>query len=490
MVEDQRFGLIGGRYRLRDQLGRGGMGRVWLAHDEMLDRDVAVKEVALPAHLSPEDDEQLRAFILREAKAAGRINHPNVVKIHDVIETEGWPWLVMEYVPSVNLRRTVAQRGPLPPVEVARIGLAVLEALVAAHESGVLHRDVKPENVLLGDDGQVVLGDFGLARLDTDGKGTLSGGLGTPHFLAPERARHGVSTREADLWSLGATLYAAVEGRAPYARDSMLETLKALASDDPDPMRLAGPLKPVLAGLLKRDPAERTDPEQLARQLHRIVAPPTDEKPTVARPPARMKQAALAGVLAVAALVAVGVVISSRDRGAQTPFAGDPAGGRPVPAVGIPGCEMPRALPSAPPPQTRPAGESGLPDGWVLYSDPVGFSVAVPPRWAYTRLPSNTVCFRDPAGSAVMGVMPSRPKAESLRGYEEIGQKEVMLKGPATEWEFTYTLGDRKRHAIAVVVTSGRTVFWITDDRDFAASRALYDVVRIWFDANSSEPIR
>ena len=453
------------------------MGRVWLAHDEMLGRDVAIKEVAPPAHLFPDDDEHLRAVILREAKAAGRINHPNVVKIHDVIETQGWPWLVMEYVRSVNLYRAVEEQGPLPPTEVARIGLAVLEALVAAHNAGVLHRDVKPANVLLGDDGRVVLGDFGLATIDPDGKVTLTGALGTPQFLAPERARHGTSSREADLWSLGATLYAAVEGHSPYARDTMLDTLKALATEDPDPMRLAGPLKPVLAGLLRREPAERTRPELLARQLRNVVDGQTVEKPDAPRRTARTKQAILAGVAAAALGVAVAIVLNSQDRGPTTPFAGVPAaGGRPVPAIGIPGCETLREQ-ASPLPQA-----SSSPDGWVLHADPAGFSVPVPPRWAYWRLASNTVCFRDPGGNRVMGVMATRPKAESLQGYREIAQKEVSLRQKATEWEFTYTLQDRKRHAI-VLVMPGRAVFWITDDTDFAASRAQYDFVRTHFDA-------
>jgi len=506
VVEDKRFGLIAGRYRLGDQLGRGGMGRVWLAHDEMLGRDVAIKELAPPAPLPDGDDTPVRAAIMREARAAGRINHPNVVKIHDVIETDGWPWLVMEYVPSVNLQRTIDERGPLPPDEVARIGMAMLEALDAAHESGVLHRDVKPANVLLCDDGRVVLGDFGLATIDVDGKATLAGALGTPQFLAPERVRHGVSNRDTDLWSLGATLYAAVEGHSPYARGSMLETLSALAVDDPDPMRLAGPLTPVLAGLLRRDPAERTRPELLADQLRRVVAgsvavPATDRKS------ARAKRVILSGAVAVAAAVGTaGVVLSFQDRGARTGLPGLPSG-RPVAAIGIPGCESLRTQNPSRNPPTNPLQASqqalsqqaagpgqiqqtagpGVPDGWTLHLDPAGFTLAVPRQWDHWRLANSTVCFKGPDGNRVLGVMPNRPKAESLQDYREISQKQIQLKGPATEWEFTYTWRDRKRHAIAIV-KSGRTLFWITDDGDFAASRAFYDVVRRWFDADGPRP--
>lgn len=507
MVDDQRFGLIAGRYRLGDQLGRGGMGRVWFAHDEMLGRDVAIKELAPPVPLPDGDDTPLRAAILREARAAGRINHPNVVKIHDVIETDGWPWLVMEYVPSVDLQKTVDERGPLPPGEVARIGVAVLDALVAAHDAGVLHRDVKPANVLLCDNGRVVLGDFGLATIDVDGKATLAGALGTPQFLAPERVRHGISSHETDLWSLGATLYAAVEGRSPYARDSMLETLSALAVDDPDPMRRAGPLQPVLSGLLRRDPADRTRPEQLADQLRRIAAGMA-AVPDTAPKSVRVKRVLLSGALAMAAATGTAtIVLNSHNGGAKTSLTGLPTG-RPVPAIGIPGCETPRTrIPPQDPTQTRPrpsletmpqAGAvppaqirqtsgPGVPHGWVLHWDPAGFTLAVPQNWEFWRLANSTVCFKGPDGNRILGVMPNRPKAESLQDYREISQKEVQLNGRAIEWEFTYLWRDRKRHAIAIV-QSDRTLFWITDDIDFLASRVSYYVVRAWFDADGPRP--
>jgi serine/threonine protein kinase len=322
-MTDQRFGLIAGRYALRDQLGHGGMGRVWLAHDEMLDRDVAIKEVAPPSPLSPEEADLLRFLIFREARAAGRINHPHVVKIFDVVQTERWPWLVMEYVPSINLQRVVHEDGPLSPIEVAKIGLSILEALMAAHDAGVLHRDVKPDNVLLADDGRVVLGDFGLASVDTDGKVTRTGQLGTPQYVAPERARHGLSSREADYWSLGATLYAAVEGRSPYGRESVLETLAALAVDDPDPMRLAGPLAPVLSGLLRRNPADRTQPEVLEEQLRKVIAgeslppaptppltlPPAPE-PEPQRPRLSKTRAIVLAIVAATILAAVGFALT------------------------------------------------------------------------------------------------------------------------------------------------------------------------------------
>ncbi|MEU8301379.1 protein kinase [Micromonospora sp. NPDC048909] len=251
--------LIAGRYRLLDLVGTGGMGRVWLARDEMLHRDVAVKEIVPPAWLAEAERDELRLRTLREARTAARLSHPNVVRIYDVVHDRDSPWIVMEYVESRSLQQVLATEGSLSPRRTARIGLAVLAALRAAHAAGVLHRDVKPHNVLIAADGRVVLTDFGLATF-TGGDGAMTGPgmvLGSPQFVAPERARDGVSDPRTDLWSLGATLYATVEGKSPYARSSAMATLTALATDPPDPMRRAGPLRPALTGLLQRDPWRR-----------------------------------------------------------------------------------------------------------------------------------------------------------------------------------------------------------------------------------------
>ncbi|WP_233258166.1 serine/threonine-protein kinase, partial [Micromonospora sp. S4605] len=235
------------------------MGRVWLARDEMLHRDVAVKEIRPPAWLTESERDGVRLRTLREARTAARLNHPNVVRIYDVVHDGDSPWIVMEYVRSRSVHQLLATDGPLSARRTARIGLAVLAALRAAHAAGVLHRDVKPHNVLVADDGRVVLTDFGLATF-AGGDGAMTGPgmvLGSPQFVAPERARDGISDPRTDLWSLGATLYAAVEGRAPYARPSAMATLSALATEPPDPMRRAGVLRPVLTGLLQRDPWRR-----------------------------------------------------------------------------------------------------------------------------------------------------------------------------------------------------------------------------------------
>ncbi|WP_225854574.1 serine/threonine-protein kinase [Micromonospora sp. ALFpr18c] len=261
--------LIAGRYRLLDLVGRGGMGRVWRARDEMLHREVAVKEVVPPGWLADHERAELRSRTLREARTAARLNHPAVVRLYDVVPVEGSPWIVMEYVPSRTLQDVLDAEGPLEPTRAARIGLALLGALHAAHTAGVLHRDIKPQNVLMAHDGRVMLTDFGLATFDGgDGAMTRPGMvLGSPQYVAPERAAEGVSTVAADLWSLGATLHAAVEGRSPYARSTAMATLSALAAGPRDPAPHAGPLAPVLAGLLRRDPHDRLDHDAARRLL-------------------------------------------------------------------------------------------------------------------------------------------------------------------------------------------------------------------------------
>jgi eukaryotic-like serine/threonine-protein kinase len=267
----RRF-LVAGRYRLHEPVGSGGMGRVWMARDEMLDRDVAVKEFVPPDWMTDAEKSRLRDRTLREARSAARLNHPHVVQIYDVVHAEDLPWIVMEYVPSRSLFQVINEDGPFTPAAAAKIGLAVLDALTAAHAAGVLHRDIKPHNVLIGNDGRVVLTDFGLATFVDDGTVTGPGlVVGSPQYVSPERARDGASTVESDLWSFGATLYAAVEGRSPYARESAMATLMALATEEPDPPVIAGPLTEVLMGLLRREPSERMSATEVENRLRAIV---------------------------------------------------------------------------------------------------------------------------------------------------------------------------------------------------------------------------
>ncbi|MET7377196.1 serine/threonine-protein kinase [Micromonospora arida] len=277
--------LIAGRYRLLDLVGRGGMGRVWRARDEMLHREVAVKEIVPPSWLADPERAEVRSRTMREARAAARLNHPAVVRLYDVVAVDGSPWIVMEYVPSRTLQDVVDAEGPLEPARAARIGLAVLDALQAAHTAGVLHRDIKPQNVLVAHDGRVMLTDFGLATFDGgDGAMTRPGMvLGSPQYVAPERAAEGVSTVAADLWSLGATLHAAVEGQSPYARSTAMATLSALAAGPPDPAPHAGALAPVLDGLLRRDPRDRLDHDSARRLLSAAATGRTDPPSTAER---------------------------------------------------------------------------------------------------------------------------------------------------------------------------------------------------------------
>ncbi|RSS40457.1 serine/threonine protein kinase, partial [Streptomyces sp. WAC07061] len=263
--------VIAGRYRLLGRLGRGGMGVVWRARDEVLGREVAVKEVRAPAGLDAAEVERMYRRLEREAWAAARVSHRGVVTVYDVASEDGRPWIVMELVRGLSLAEVLEGEGPMTPQRAAHIGEQVLAALRAAHGAGVLHRDVKPANVLVANDGRVVLSDFGIARLEGTAALTMTGEVvGSPEFLAPERALGNEPGPESDLWSLGVMLYAAVEGVSPFRKDTPLSTLRAVVESELPPPRRAGPLEPVLEGLLRKDPAERLSAAEAARML-RIV---------------------------------------------------------------------------------------------------------------------------------------------------------------------------------------------------------------------------
>ncbi|MFD9391585.1 serine/threonine-protein kinase [Streptomyces sp. NPDC060000] len=264
--------LIAGRYRLLTPLGEGGMGTVWRARDEVLHREVAVKEVRAPHGLAASDVERMYARLEREAWAAARVANRNVVTVYDVATQDGRPWIVMEIVRGISLAELLDAEGPLEPARAAHIGAEVLSALRAAHQAGVLHRDVKPANVLMSNDGRVVLTDFGIATVEGTSALTMTGEvIGSPEFLAPERALGRTPGPESDLWSLGVLLYAAVEGNSPFRYDTPLSTLRAIVDEELPPPRRAGPLAPVIEGLLRKDPAERL-PADRAEQDLRLVA--------------------------------------------------------------------------------------------------------------------------------------------------------------------------------------------------------------------------
>ena len=268
------------RYDLLSPLGRGGMGVVWLAQDTVLQRNVAVKEVEFPPGVPPEEIESLRERVLREARAAGRLNHPNVTTIFDVVRDEGTTWIVMEYVNAPTLTDYVSAEGPLSPARAAEVGLGVLSALEAAHAAGIVHRDVKPGNVMVPSVGNVKLADFGVAVVQGDSKLTLTGLIiGSPSYMAPEQAQEGVSTAASDMWGLGATLYYAVEGEAPFDRGAAIPTLTAVTYDPPREMQRADALGPIIQRLLAKDPADRPTAGELEVVLREVIAEGADAAP-------------------------------------------------------------------------------------------------------------------------------------------------------------------------------------------------------------------
>ncbi|MFE6690773.1 serine/threonine-protein kinase [Streptomyces sp. NPDC057743] len=276
MSEDEGR-LVAGRYRLVQRIGQGGMGTVWRARDELLGRQVAVKRLHVSPQLDADELATRHERTTREAQAAARINHPNVVGVHDVVDDEGSPCIVMEYVPSSTLGDAIkeaAQSGTyLSPRETARIGRGMISALRAAHSAGVLHRDVKPGNVLLGEDGRVVLTDFGIAVATGTSTLTKTGELvGSIDYLAPERVKGGTPGPASDLWALGATLYQAVEGKPPFRKNTAVETAYAIAVDPLEPPRSAGQLTALIEALLAKEPAERPTAEVVEQALRAAEA--------------------------------------------------------------------------------------------------------------------------------------------------------------------------------------------------------------------------
>ncbi|MCM4083597.1 protein kinase domain-containing protein [Paractinoplanes hotanensis] len=356
---DPPAGLVADRYRLLDLLGEGGMGRVWEARDELLGRAVAVKEIS-PEGLSTTELGDLRERAIREARAIAQIDHPHVVRIFDVVEHDGTLWIVMELVRAISLYDEVSRNGPLDPRRAAQLGLDLVGALQAAHRAGVLHRDVKPANVLLGRDERVVLTDFGLATSASDSAMTRAGVmLGSPSYLAPERAHDEPATAAADLWSLGATLFTAVEGHPPYERSSPMATLAALMVDPPAAPTRAGILEPVLEALLERDPSARATAEEAAELLRYVLSAPLPHHPVttaavvVPETPARNRRrrrgpvlALVAGATAVTAAVGVTIVAGRDPQDAQA---------RPVPSLTPDVVRIPSAAPSRTEASARPS---------------------------------------------------------------------------------------------------------------------------------------
>ncbi|MEY9993637.1 putative Ser/Thr protein kinase [Streptomyces sp. V4I8] len=444
--------LIAGRYRLLAKLGHGGMGTVWRAKDETVDREVAVKEPRVPDHLP--ERERANAFerMRREARAAARLDHPAVVNVHDVAVVDGQPWIVMELVQGRSLGDAL-QEGTLGARDAARIGLEVLGALEAAHAAGILHRDVKPDNVMLGRHDRVVLTDFGIAQIEGETNLTDTGGfVGSPEYIAPERVLGQRPGPASDLWSLGVVLYAATEGVSPFRRSNTPATLQSVLNATPAPPAAAqGPLAEAINGLLQKDPARRPNAAQTRALLEQTANPPAPAPTTQvvritegAKGGVRLGRKTLLGLGAtvVAAGVATYLVIAD-------PFAGP------------------------------------LPDGWETHQEKaLGASLAAPDGYKRT-VPEDAdeghwVTYTDASGAISIGLRLDK-KAEddsnSIAGsaaaemyeddgdYKENGKYEVgMPANPKTAPEQT-TYQGRK--------SAENTISYTTDDTQDPRPREL-----------------
>ncbi|MEU9355766.1 serine/threonine-protein kinase [Streptomyces griseoloalbus] len=443
-VPDPGIGrLIAGRYRLLDRLGHGGMGTVWRAKDETVDREVAVKEPRVPDHLP--ERERANAFerMRREARAAARLDHPAVVNVHDVAVVDGQPWIVMELVQGRSLGAVLQEEGTLSAREAARVGLEVLGALEAAHAAGILHRDVKPDNVLLGRHERVVLTDFGIARIEGETNLTDTGGfVGSPEYIAPERVLGQRPGPASDLWSLGVVLYAATEGVSPFRRSNTPATLQSVLNAVPAPPASArGPLAEVITGLLQKDPARRPNAAQVRAVLEAAAHPPAPQPTQVARFPVAgsggegvgIGRKTLIGLAAavVAGAVAAYLVIAD-------PFAGP------------------------------------VPDGWKQHDlgDRVGVALAVPEGFGKDEPADDsdgtTVSFTDPSG--LVRIETDR----DLKAEDEEGEIEASASERAfAEWdelkdgEYTWGIADTP-------APKGKPRETTYKDREAAANTIVY----------------
>ncbi|MFC4337131.1 serine/threonine-protein kinase [Salininema proteolyticum] len=274
-AQSQPGDMIGGRYRLDQMIGRGGNGSVWRGLDTTLQRDVAIKAVTLPAEIPAEERQQLIERSMREAQITAGISHPSVIRVFDVVQHEDVPWIVMELLQARSLAEILESDGPLPLRVSSKIGLALTGALQAAHEAGIIHRDIKPGNVLITADGRCILTDFGAAQQHSVSGGTAPGKvLGSAHYIAPERAVGGRAEPASDVFSLGVTLYAACEGRPPFHRGDVISTMRAVVNDPPESPLNAGELTPLLGSMLKKDPQARCTLNEARHELSSLLSGP------------------------------------------------------------------------------------------------------------------------------------------------------------------------------------------------------------------------
>ncbi|GAA3094911.1 serine/threonine-protein kinase [Streptosporangium carneum] len=417
-MPEQQTRVLADRYELIAPLGRGTMGTVWRAHDRSLGREVAIKEIRQEPGLSEAQRAELRERMIREGRTAARISHPSVATVHDAIVEDGSPWIIMELVQARSLEQVIEEEGPLPPRLVAEIGVDLLGALRAAHDQGVLHRDVKPGNVLITESGRVVLTDFGIAKAEGDTSLTKTGMvIGSPGYTAPERARGEHTGPESDLWSLGATLYFAVEGRPAYERSSVAETLAALMTDKADPPTQAGPLRPALEQLLERDHRARPSLAQAIAMLRTVADTPSSATPA----PTPSAPAGSTGSTASAPAAAKQTSASTEQTSAPAERRAASEGAKDAAAESAKPSEVTKpsgaAKPSAPakpsgPESAQEADEEFDADRTVLVIRPKGGLRLPPGPGAPAEPPAPPVAApASRAGASPTGVRPDRPVA-------------------------------------------------------------------------------
>lgn len=486
------------------------MGTVWHAEDTLLKRTVAVKEIELPRAVAEEERQAIRKRVLREARAAAALNHANAVTVYDVIEEGGKAFIVMERISGRTLDDVVKNDGPLSDERASGIAEDVLSALEVAHEAGIVHRDVKPANVMITDDGRTKLADFGIASVKDDPKITASGLiLGSPSYMAPEQATHGSSGPEADLWGLGATLYFALEGVPPFKGDGPIPTLTAVVGDEPRPMETTSGLIPVVDALLEKEPGTRATSSDVRRMLKTLSGPGTPVAPTAridetpatpapARPPRptpaptpRTERAAdrrspwmwLAGV---GALLLVAVIVATFLNAREDATEGDRSG----PGAGAQGPEQSEGV--------------TVPSDWVAYEDPaLGYELRYPSDWTVDVEDENNTFFKDPASGTYLQVAWVQPPNElgpegaweaqaetfaaSHENYQEIRIEPTTFQSmDAAEWEFTYEDGGAFLHAIDLGFitpddSTGMALLFQTHEEDWDSSQELFEQLKAGF---------
>ncbi len=521
-TEGENVRVIAGRYRLESRIGRGGMGVVWRATDQLLGRQVAVKELGLDDSLSGEESRQQRDRTLREARAVAQLHHPHIIVVHDVVEDDERPYIVMELIDGGSLAERISANGPVDAREAARIGIDLLGALRRAHEAGVLHRDLKPANVLVeaGTD-RVVLTDFGIAQVAGATTLTETGAfVGSPEYTAPERMAGARTGPESDLWSLGVLLCAVLSGASPFRRDSLGGILHAVVVDEIRPPAQAAPLLPVVRGLLERDPERRLDAAEAERMLRayrdtgrtpRLLVPytptrrdvpkvslrrpapePSPGSATAANPPARQSTrgilvaAALVAAMAGAGVSAAALLVGGGD--------GRPAASDTPSTPGTSSSAAPASGPRSAPPtaagptvtvtgdRTPSGGARTAPSGYRIASDANGFSLAVP--HGFTRDPQGERIFymspgdtfrigikvADPAPGGPLGVMRRSDASGPANnpGYRDGTVARTVHDGhTAALWEFTwngFSTAEGPRHTYDLCWEQGGRMYdvWVS----------------------------